>query len=83
MLVECMRRPTLDNSQSGDAVYEPFLGSGTTLVAAEAIGRVCFAGEIDLQYVDAAVRRWQAFIGKPATLLASGQVYTRTSGVVL
>ena len=68
MLVECMRRPTLDNSQSGDA---------------EAIGRVCFAGEIDLQYVDAAVRRWQAFIGKPATLLASGQVYTRTSGVVL
>ena len=41
--VECMRRPMLNNSSPGQAVYEPFLGSGTTLIAAETAGRICFA----------------------------------------
>ena len=50
--VECMRRPMLNNSTAGDAVYEPFLGSGTTLIAAESTGRVCFAMELDPAYVD-------------------------------
>jgi DNA modification methylase len=40
--VECMRRPMLNNSSPGQAVYEPFLGSGTTLIAAQSCGRVCF-----------------------------------------
>jgi len=59
--VECMRRAMLNNSSPGETVYEPFLGSGTTLIAAEATGRVCLAVEIDSRYVDVAVRRWQAF----------------------
>ena len=47
-------------------MYEPFSGSGTTLIAAETIERVCFAVELDPRYVDMAVRRWQAFTGKQA-----------------
>ena len=64
--VECMRRPIQNNSMPGDAVYEPFSGSGTTLIAAETIKRVCFAIELDPRYVDMAVRRWQSFTGKQA-----------------
>ena len=44
--VECMRRPILNNTSPGDAVYEPFLGSGTTLIAAESCGRACHAVEL-------------------------------------
>ena len=70
--VECMRRPMLNNSNPGQAVYEPFLGSGTTLIAAETTGRVCLAIELDPRHVDVAVRRWQAFTGKQAVLESSG-----------
>ena len=73
--VECMRRPMLNNSEPGDAVYEPFLGSGTTLIAAETTGRTCFAMELDPLYVDVAVRRWQAFTGKAATLSSDGRTF--------
>jgi hypothetical protein len=73
--VECMRRPMLNNSKPGEAVYDPFLGSGTTLVAAESTGRVCLGIEIDPLYVDVAVRRWQAFTGKSATLKADGRTF--------
>jgi DNA modification methylase len=47
-------------------VYDPFLGSGTTLIAAELTGRVCHALDIDPRYCDAAIERWQAFTGSPA-----------------
>jgi DNA modification methylase len=77
--VECMRRPMLNNSEPGDAVYEPFLGSGTTLIAAEATGRVCLGIEIDPLYVDVAIRRWQAFTGKSATLQADGRTFDAVS----
>jgi DNA modification methylase len=50
--VECMRRPILNNSSPGQAVYEPFMGSGTTLVAAETTGRVCLGIELNPAYVD-------------------------------
>ena len=73
--VECMRRQMLNNSEPGDAVYEPFLGSGTTLIAAETTGRICLAIEIDPLYVDVAVRRWQAFTGKQATQQHSGLAF--------
>ena len=66
--VECMRRPMLNNSSQGQAVYEPFSGSGTTIIAAETTGRVCYAVELDPAYVDVAVLRWQAFTGQMATL---------------
>jgi len=73
--VECMRRPMLNNSEVGDVVYDPFLGSGTTLIAAEATGRICCAMELDPLYVDVAVRRWQAFAGTQATLIADGRTF--------
>ncbi len=66
--VECMRRPIVNNSKRGDLIYEPFAGSGTTLIAAESTGRVCFAMEIDPRYCDVIVERWQRFTGKSAVL---------------
>ena len=73
--VECMRRPILNNSAPGDAVYDPFLGSGTTLIAAETAGRICISAELDPRYVDVAVRRWQAFTGKDASCAADGRKF--------
>jgi hypothetical protein len=59
----------------GEAIYDPFLGSGTTLIATETTGRVCFGMEIDPLYVDVAVRRWQAFTGQLASLQADGRTF--------
>jgi tRNA G10 N-methylase Trm11 len=56
----------LNNSTPGQAVYEPFLGSGTTLIAAQSCNRVCLAIEIKPAFVDLAIRRWQAFTGEKA-----------------
>ena len=64
--VECMRRPIENNSERGEAVYDPFVGSGTTIIAAEMTGRSCHAIEINPAYVDAAIARWQAFTGHTA-----------------
>ena len=57
---------------AGGAVYEPFCGTGTTVIAAEQLGRRCLAIELVPQYVDVAVRRWQAFTGKSAVLERTG-----------
>jgi DNA modification methylase len=73
--VECMRRPILNNTSPGEAIYEPFLGSGTTLIAAETVKRTCFAVELSPVYVDVAVRRWQAFTGEKAALLVDGRLF--------
>lgn len=73
--VECMRRPMLNNSDPGQAVYEPFLGSGTTLIAAQSTGRVCYGIEIDPLFVDVVIRRWQAFTGEKAHRLRDGQTF--------
>jgi len=51
-------------------VYDPFLGSGTTLIAAEGLGRKCYGMEISPAYVDVIVKRWEQFAGKKATLEA-------------
>lgn len=64
--VECMRKPIENNSSPGQAVYEPFSGSGTTIIAAEQTGRACHAIEINPEYVDIAVKRWQEYTGKQA-----------------
>ena len=66
--VECMRRPILNNSSPGQAVYDPFLGSGTTLIAAETTGRSCLGIELNPAYVDMAVERWETFTGETAHL---------------
>lgn len=73
--VECMRRPILNNSNPGQAIYEPFLGSGTTLIAAETTGRACLGIELEPLYVDVALRRWQAFTGEKATLGIDGRTF--------
>jgi DNA modification methylase len=70
--VACMRRPIENNSSPGQAVYEPFSGSGTTLIAAEMAGRACHAVELSPAYVDVAVARWEAFTGEKAVLAGSG-----------
>lgn len=64
--VECMRRPIENNSSPGHAVYEPFSGSGTTIIAAEQTGRSCHAIELNPSYVQVAVDRWEAFTGQKA-----------------
>jgi DNA modification methylase len=73
--VECMRRPMVNNSKRGDAVYEPFAGSGTTLIAAESIERRCFAMEIDPRYCDVIIERWQSFTGSKAQLETDGRSF--------
>lgn len=78
--VECMRRPIENNSSVGQAVYEPFSGSGTTLIAAEMTGRACHAIELSPQYVDVAVRRWQHFTGQAAKLERTGQTFDEIAG---
>lgn len=70
--VECMKRPIVNNSSVGQAVYEPFSGSGTTIIAAEMTGRHCYAIELNPEYVDIAVQRWENFTGKKATLVTDG-----------
>ena len=57
------------------SVYEPFSGSGTTIIAAEQTGRRCYAMELSPQYVDVAVRRWQQFTGKRAVLESTGAAF--------
>lgn len=76
--VECMLRPIENNSSPGQAVYEPFSGSGTTLIACEQSGRACHAIELNPAYVDVAIRRWQAFTGEHAILEATGEKFPDT-----
>lgn len=73
--IECMRRPIENNSAPGDSVYEPFSGSGTTIIAAEQTGRRCYAMELSPQYVDVGVRRWQQFTGKRAVHAVTGKEF--------
>jgi DNA modification methylase len=73
--IEMMRRPILNHTQRGELVYEPFLGSGTTLAAAEVTERVCYGMELDPKYVDVVVSRWQALSGERAHLDGDGRTF--------
>lgn len=73
--VECMRRPIENNSSPGQAIYEPFSGSGSTIIACEMTGRSCHALEINPSYIDVAVKRWQNFTGHTAILESTGKSY--------
>ena len=68
-----MQRPMLNHTLRGEAVYDPFLGSGTTIVAAAACGRIGAGVELEPSYVDAAVRRIARFTGRPALLDGDGR----------
>lgn len=71
--VECMKRPMENNSSPGQAIYEPFSGSGTTIIAGEMTGRHVHAVELNPAYGDVAILRWQAFTGETATLEGDGR----------
>ena len=77
--VECMRRPMEANSQEGDWIYEPFSGSGSTIIAGEQSARRVLAMELSPAYVDVAVRRWEAFSGLVATLEADGRTFAQVA----
>jgi DNA modification methylase len=79
--VECMRRPIENNSSPGQAVYDPFLGSGTTVIAAEQTGRSCIGVEISPSYCDVIVARWQAFVGQHATLDGDGRTFDEIAAI--
>lgn len=64
--IECMARPMRNSSRAGELAYDPFLGSGTTLIAAELEGRRCAGMEVNPAYVDVAVSRWQQFTDEEA-----------------
>lgn len=64
--VEAMRRPILNSSKKGDLVYEPFAGSGSTLIAAETCGRKCLAMELNPEYCDIIIDRWERLTGREA-----------------
>ena len=73
--IELMRRPIVNHLKRGEIVYEPFLGSGTTLAAAESTERVCCGIEVDPKYVDVVIERWQKMTGKAATLAGDGRAF--------
>jgi site-specific DNA-methyltransferase (adenine-specific) len=80
--VDCMKRPIENNSSHGQAVYEPFSGSGTTIITAEITGRSCHALELSPAYVDVSVKRWQAFTGKQATRESDGLTFDEAAEAV-
>ena len=73
--IDLMRRPILNHTKVGESVYDPFLGSGTTLAAAEQTQRVCYGLELDPKYADVMVERWQGLSGKKATLDGTGRTF--------
>uniref|UniRef100_A0A6M3MH20 Putative methyltransferase n=1 Tax=viral metagenome TaxID=1070528 RepID=A0A6M3MH20_9ZZZZ len=73
--VALFERPVKNSSQTGERVYDPFLGSGTTMIACETLGRRCLGMEIDPRYVDVVVRRWEEFTGQKAVLEGMGKTF--------
>lgn len=76
--LECMARPIRNNSAAGESVYDPFLGSGTTLIAAEQLGRICYGIEISAAYCDVIIRRYQNYMkkqGKPYEIKRNGEPF--------
>jgi DNA modification methylase len=71
-----MRRPMLNNSSPGQAVFEPFMGSGTTLIAAETTGRICYGIELNPAYIDVAIEQWQTFTGEDAVLGETSETFS-------
>jgi DNA modification methylase len=67
----------MDCSARGDLVLDSFLGSGTTVIAAERTGRICYGMELDSCYVDTVLRRWQRFTGLQAVHQNSGQTFVQ------
>jgi DNA modification methylase len=73
--VDMMARVLTSSSREGERIVEPFLGTGSTLIAAETTGRVCFGLEIEPRYVDICVKRWQTLTGRAAVLEGTGETF--------
>jgi DNA modification methylase len=73
--IEIMRRPILNHTKRGELVYDPFLGSGTTLAAAEVTERVCYGLELDPKYVDVVCQRYINLTGRQPTLEGDGRTF--------
>jgi DNA modification methylase len=65
----------VNHTRLGELVYDPFLGSGTTLIAAEMADRICCGMEIEPKFVDMAIRRWQNLTRQQATLDGDGRTF--------
>lgn len=77
--VDMMARCLKSSSRPGDVVLEPFAGSGSTLIAAEATGRACYTMEIAPAYVDVTIRRWQKLTGADAIRVEDGRRFDECS----
>ena len=77
--VELMRRPILNHTKRGDVIYDGFLGSGTSMLAAEMTERVCYGLELDPKYVDVIVRRWQEYTGRQAVLAPHNRTFAEVT----
>ncbi len=73
--VELWNAPIENHTKPGMVLYEPFSGSGSQIIAAEKLGRKCYAMELSPQYVDLTVQRWQEFTGQTATLEETGKPF--------
>jgi DNA modification methylase len=65
--VECFAVPMRVHTDPGDICFEPFCGSGSQIIAAEKLGRRCFAMELETHFCDVAVKRWEEYTGQKAT----------------
>lgn len=74
-IVEMIGDAMLDCTVRGEIVVDTFLGSGTSLIAAERTGRLCFGMDLDPLYVDLAVRRWQSWTGDAAVDAETGETF--------
>ena len=61
--------PIINHTLPGDAVYDPFVGSGTMVIAAQKMGRIAYAMDLAPRYVQATVTRWEQFTGQRAKRL--------------
>lgn len=77
--VAMAERCLLSSLREGQTVLEPFIGSGSTLIAAEKTRRICYGMELDPLYVDVTVRRWQSLTGKPAVLESTGETFEKVT----
>ena len=73
--IELVERAINNSSSPNDVVLDLFLGSGSTLIASEKTGRVCYGMELDPKYADVIIKRWQDFTGKDAIHEELGKTY--------
>ena len=77
--IELVERAIRNSSQEGDIVLDPFAGAGSTLIACQRTGRRARLIELEPQYVDVIVRRWQEFTGRSATLEGHGGTFAEVA----